>query len=427
MEKIKLRVSGNQIEMIEHPAVITAGTVGLAVEFTFDSQWDTLSKIAVFKAGDKVITTDLVGNAHIVPWEVLERPNLWLGIGVYGANADGTVVIPTLWAAVAVIHTGTDPKGDPALDPTLPIWQELLTRVDNTTAQSIGAASIAEVKELNFQLQALDRLAGDIDWKVNHHIDNAYGDNPHNVTCEQIGAATTAELQETADIAKMTADELLEHRDNTENPHEVTCAQVGAAPAGYGLGENSAKAQSWNGHWSSGFYRERKYTPDNPTGSADSSFPMWYGITCVESGGNQTNIAFSRNVSNGLTEARRYKEGNTYGEWEYVNPPMLLDVEYRTTERFLGKPVYTKLMDCGAFTANMQVDYAEYNEQGEEIGWPKCIRCRGWEVLTGSNAINSDMSDRLRFDNSALTLYIDSTGLVGSDVFKCYVQLWYTK
>lgn len=32
---------------------------------------------------------------------------------------------------------------------------------------------------------------------------------------------------------------------------------------------------------------------------------------------------------------------------EYANPPMLLGVEYRTTERYLGKPVYVKTVDCG--------------------------------------------------------------------------------
>lgn len=33
---------------------------------------------------------------------------------------------------------------------------------------------------------------------------------------------------------------------------------------------------------------------------------------------------------------------------EYQNPPMLLGVEYKTMERYLGKPVYVKLVDCGA-------------------------------------------------------------------------------
>ena len=33
---------------------------------------------------------------------------------------------------------------------------------------------------------------------------------------------------------------------------------------------------------------------------------------------------------------------------EYQNPPMLLGVEYKTTERYLGKPVYVKTVDTGA-------------------------------------------------------------------------------
>lgn len=33
---------------------------------------------------------------------------------------------------------------------------------------------------------------------------------------------------------------------------------------------------------------------------------------------------------------------------EYQNPPMLLGVEYKTTERYLGKPVYAQLVNLGA-------------------------------------------------------------------------------
>lgn len=36
---------------------------------------------------------------------------------------------------------------------------------------------------------------------------------------------------------------------------------------------------------------------------------------------------------------------------EWINPPMQLGVEYRTTERYLGKPVYCKMVDCGKFPA----------------------------------------------------------------------------
>lgn len=36
------------------------------------------------------------------------------------------------------------------------------------------------------------------------------------------------------------------------------------------------------------------------------------------------------------------------GTVEWVNPPMAIGVEYRTIERYSGKPVYAKLVDCGA-------------------------------------------------------------------------------
>lgn len=44
--------------------------------------------------------------------------------------------------------------------------------------------------------------------------------------------------------------------------------------------------------------------------------------------------------------------GELLGGWEH--PPMQLGVEYRTTERYLGKPVYTKVVDCG-YMANNKV------------------------------------------------------------------------
>ena len=38
----------------------------------------------------------------------------------------------------------------------------------------------------------------------------------------------------------------------------------------------------------------------------------------------------------------------SFGPWEWVDPPMQIGVEYRTTERYLGKPVYIKTVDTGA-------------------------------------------------------------------------------
>lgn len=39
---------------------------------------------------------------------------------------------------------------------------------------------------------------------------------------------------------------------------------------------------------------------------------------------------------------------------EYLNPPMKLGIEYRTTERYLGKPVYVKAVNFGALPNNTE-------------------------------------------------------------------------
>ena len=64
MDGIKIDVTGNIARVIERPAKITSGTVGLPVEFVFDSPWDSLTKMAVFRAGN--ITKDVVNTMQNV-------------------------------------------------------------------------------------------------------------------------------------------------------------------------------------------------------------------------------------------------------------------------------------------------------------------------------------------------------------------------
>lgn len=44
---------------------------------------------------------------------------------------------------------------------------------------------------------------------------------------------------------------------------------------------------------------------------------------------------------------------------EWINPPMVSGEEYRTTERFDGKVVYTRLVNCGEMTSGSSVTFAE--------------------------------------------------------------------
>ena len=125
MEGIMIEVTGNIAKVIEKPQVVTSGTVGMTAVFAFDSVWDGLRKTAVFRGCKEKRIVPLYDDAAVIPWEVLKEPNVWLSVGVYGTNTDGSLAIPTIWANVCVIRAGATAEGDPSADPTPPVWDQL--------------------------------------------------------------------------------------------------------------------------------------------------------------------------------------------------------------------------------------------------------------------------------------------------------------
>ena len=110
---------------------LTSGMVGLQCEFVFDGAWDGLAKTAVFTAGNEKRDVLLTGDTCTVPWEVLKTAGYQLVIGVYGTNAEGTLIIPTCYAMCGSIGPGADPSGDESTDPTLPVWGQMQGMIGN--------------------------------------------------------------------------------------------------------------------------------------------------------------------------------------------------------------------------------------------------------------------------------------------------------
>lgn len=133
MKPIKITVTGSNARVTEKP-VITSGTVGLPVEFTFDEAWNGLGKTAVFRAGSRSYPVSCVQSAAIVPWEVLEKGGVGLYIGVFGADAEGTVKIPTVWACADTIAAGTQiPETVPA-EPAADVYHQILAAANKAVA-----------------------------------------------------------------------------------------------------------------------------------------------------------------------------------------------------------------------------------------------------------------------------------------------------
>ena len=120
------------------------------------------------------------------------------------------------------------------------------------------------------------------------------------------------------------------------------------APAGYGLGTFATiGADDWDTFTGGGFYCGINNAPTNS---------WWWGLNIKQSTSTKLEVQKAwQYINSRLYSCERVKNNDgVWQPWEWVNPPMELGVEYRTTERYLGKPVYAKVIDFGAMPNNTQ-------------------------------------------------------------------------
>lgn len=106
---LRIRVTTAEATILE-TELITAGRRGLQCAFAFSDDWEGLAKTVIVRG---VVKRDivLVGDTITVPGECLEREQFPLHIGVYGANGEGEIVIPTIWADFGKIRPSARPSG----------------------------------------------------------------------------------------------------------------------------------------------------------------------------------------------------------------------------------------------------------------------------------------------------------------------------
>lgn len=114
------------------PELLTAGmSKAVTVQFVFSTDWDGLTKTAVFSNGKTtvdVLAANWDGDTVPVPHEVLAVPGRHARVGVYGADESG-VVLPTVWVSLGKVQPGADPSGDASADPSLPVWTQLQKQI----------------------------------------------------------------------------------------------------------------------------------------------------------------------------------------------------------------------------------------------------------------------------------------------------------
>ena len=203
---------------------------------------------------------------------------------------------------------------------------------------------------------------------------------------------------------------------------EILITLANKAPGGFGLGGNAkwlTEADDVNAISESGWYAwDSPHTPKNAINLAYST------IMRVDAQNAVVNVKTIYGVAENLLGAAIVARNMTYGshisDWEYENPPMTFGVEYRTTERCLGKPVYVKTVDFGA------LPNASYKFVGIENG-ASIIRASGiasnGKTIPGSiGASQREQVLCMGSGNSVeIITYADASSLTAT------VTAWYTK
>ena len=124
-------------------------------------------------------------------------------------------------------------------------------------------------------------------------------------------------------------------------------------PTKYGLGSNAATipGNDLNNAISGGFYAFSSAVQNIPSFKSGKVLVMPY--TSLQ---YYTQIAFAALTSE---IAMRFCNDGNWGPWDYLNPLLSVGVEYRTVERYNGKPVYVKAINFGALpnNANKSVEH----------------------------------------------------------------------
>lgn len=201
----------------------------------------------------------------------------------------------------------------------------------------------------------------------------------------------------------------------------LVALDAGKAPAGFGLGRaQSASDKNIDDVTTPGWYHMNK---NQTIGGITIAYCYIHVIAHADGASHCTQEVYT--IGSTGNKLVRRKLSGVWNEWEWENPPMSLGVEYRTTERWQGKVVYTKLVDCGALPNN---NYKN-TSTGVEATYIKIVG-----IATNPNNGNPIVYNMPILSNTGVRARIACLGnniqtYTTEDLSKytCQAQIWYTK
>ena len=228
----------------------------------------------------------------------------------------------------------------------------------------------------------------------------------------------------TAEQVNLLQDEVI--RINNKTPEEW-----GATPAGYGIGKLESYSCATDADVDNTLITQIN-------GMGDKTFKRFeLAITSFAGGGgyfyadvyklstNYAEITIKSYLDSGRTLQRSWYAGQL-NPWEWVNPPMKVGVEYRTTERFLGESVYVKMVDVEltSDSANSRTDVTLTDDVTEHIG--DLVRIDGY-WLDSNNCkhpfASAEFVNFIEVNSFKMMIYANEHGYAENG----YAIIYYTK
>lgn len=199
----------------------------------------------------------------------------------------------------------------------------------------------------------------------------------------------------------------------------ITLSDIGAAPAGYGLGTNGTTVTDCNLAITNGWYIT--------AGASNAPAGFSYGWLHVSSRfGSFVRQDYYSSVATPQHWAR-YCINETWGDWGCVDPLMTPGAEYLTSERFVGKPVYSCLVNFGNLP----------NSSSKNVGVPgdkvatNIVRFNAIATLQGKFAYDATKLSgvstiEIRYGTDS-NVYMNITTNTDMSAYTVTYQVWYTK
>ena len=421
MQYIDFNVQHQTITRTDNYEVVGRSQNYLYARFTFCEEWEGLTQTAVFSTNSGKHYSALIEEGEcLVPWEVLQGAEFWVGVFAGERITTSTVRVS--------VKPGVKIGAKPGMAPS-PTAYETLVASAAASAESAEAASeqAAASAELAAQAEqtvqdAIERAEQVVESvvlneeKMAQYVDAAEGHADTAAESAQAASDFAAEAEDWSKKAEAAAGggvlsfnnrsgyvepqagdytaAMVGARPDTWMPSAAdvgarpdtwmpSAADVGAAPAGYGLGDGCyglTSADDVNTVWKTGWYYWGTDIPVNAPVFLGNNQRVLMHVQGV-SKNNFVQEFFSVNDSL-KTLARRSYAGGAMGELEYVNPPLVANTEYRTTERYLDKPVYVKAVDCGSLPASTYKEISHGASNVDKILPPIGHTSEGWTIPT---------------------------------------------